>query len=207
MAAVITTVGLAFLGYLATYLNGLRLAQKQARLTRVNLQLSEFYGPLFALMEANSRVYDTFSERYARPDGRDPFRHDIPPSEHELAEWRTWAGTVFIPNIQAMRDVVVSKADLLIEEEMPQVLLDLCAHVSGYEITAAGWARGNYDEHLSLIPFPGQELRRYTRDRFALLKSEQARLLGHRARPRRPRPRVTAPLHPRWCPQKGLSWS
>ncbi|MEU9992976.1 hypothetical protein AB0E10_40650 [Streptomyces sp. NPDC048045] len=178
MATVIVTVVLAFIGYLATYLNGLRLAQRQARLTRVNQQLSDFYGPLFALMEANSRTYDTFSDKYARPDGRDPFRHDTPPTEQELAEWRTWASTVFIPNIQAMRDVVVTKADLLIEEEMPQALLQLCAHVSGYEITAARWAQGNYGEHLSLISFPGRELREYIRDRFAQLKSEQAQLLG-----------------------------
>ncbi len=78
-----------------------------------------------------------------------------------------------------MRDVVVTKADLLIEEEMPEVLLQLCAHVSGYEITAARWAQENYEEHLSLMPFPGRELRKYIRDRFVLLKSEQARLLGH----------------------------
>ncbi|MFJ9821533.1 hypothetical protein ACIRU3_41075 [Streptomyces sp. NPDC101151] len=78
-----------------------------------------------------------------------------------------------------MRDVVVTKADLLIEEEMPQALLEFCAHVSGYEITAARWAQGNFDEHLSLISFPGRELREYIRDRFARLKSEQARLLGH----------------------------
>ncbi len=79
MATVIVTVGLAFIGYLVTYLNGLRLAQRQARLTRVNQQLSDFYGRLFALMEANSRTYDTFSRKYARADGRDPFHHDIPP--------------------------------------------------------------------------------------------------------------------------------
>ncbi|NKX86424.1 hypothetical protein [Nocardia coubleae] len=182
MAALITTVALAFVGYLATYLNSVRLAQRQARLTRVNLQLSDFYGPLFALMEANSRVYDTFSAKYVRPDGRDPFRHDIPPTEGELAEWRTWATAVFIPNIQAMRDVVVTKADLLIEKEMPRVLLELCAHTSGYEITAAGWAQGNYGDHLSLIPFPGRELREYTRDRFMFLKGEQARLLGARTK-------------------------
>ncbi|MGK5496474.1 hypothetical protein ACSNOF_00680 [Streptomyces sp. URMC 125] len=102
-----------------------------------------------------------------------------PPTEQELAEWRTWATTVFIPNIRTMRDVVVTKADLLIEEEMPPALLQLCAHVSGYEITAARWAQGNYEEHLSLISFPGRELREYIRDRFTQLKSEQARLLGH----------------------------
>ncbi|MFJ4821658.1 hypothetical protein ACIP5L_00055 [Streptomyces bacillaris] len=185
MTTLIVTVGLALVGYLATYLNGVRLAQRQARLARVNLQLSDFYGPLFALMEANSRTYDTFSERHARPDGRDPFDHDIPPTEQELAEWRTWAGTVFIPNIQAMRDVVVTKADLLIEQEMPPALLQLCAHVSGYEITAARWAQGRYEEHLSVIPFPGRELMDYTRDRFTRLKKEQAVLLGHTAAGRR----------------------
>jgi len=86
------------------------------------------------------------------------------------------------PRIQrqaADRDVVVTKADLLIEEEMPQALPQLCAHVSSYEITAARWARGNYAEHLSVIPFPGRALREYIRDRFTQLKREQARLLGH----------------------------
>ncbi|MFF1679283.1 hypothetical protein ACFVYG_25030 [Streptomyces sp. NPDC058256] len=178
MATVILTVGLAFIGYLATYLNGLRLAQRQARLARVNAQLSDFYGPLFALMEANSRIYDAFAANYARPDGRDPFDHEIPPSEQELAQWRTWATTVFIPNIRAMRDVVVTRADLLTEEEMPAALLELCAHVYGYEITAARWSEGDFEQHLSLLPFPGRELMEYTRDRFTRLKSEQASLLG-----------------------------
>ncbi|MFG2341679.1 hypothetical protein [Streptomyces yangpuensis] len=86
-----------------------------------------------------------------------------------------------------MRDVIVTKADLLIEEEVPPVLLQLCAHVAGYEITAARWAQGDHTEHLSLIPFPGRELKQYTRDRFTRLKSEQALLLGHSARTRRRR--------------------
>jgi hypothetical protein len=179
MTTIIVTVALAFAGYLATYFNSLRLAEREAKLTRVNQQLSDFYGPLFALMESNGRTYDTFSETYARPDGRDPFLHDTPPTEHELAEWRIWATTVFIPNVQAMREVIVAKADLLIEEQMPEVLLQLCAHVSSYEVTAARWAEGDYKEHLSLIHFPGRELREYISGRFALLKREQARLLGH----------------------------
>ena len=87
-----------------------------------------------------------------------------------------------------MRDVVVTKADLLIEEEMPSVLLQLCAHVAGYEIAAAGWAQDNHEEHLSLIPFPGRELRQYIRDRFTRLKSEQATLLGTQGRTKRRNP-------------------
>ncbi|MFG3253851.1 hypothetical protein [Streptomyces sp. NPDC048172] len=178
MSTVITTIALAFAGYAATYLNGLRLAERQARLTRVNSQLSDFYGPLFALMQTNGRAYDAFAEKYARPDGRDPFRHETPPTERELAEWRLWATTVFLPNIQAMRDVVVNQADLLVEEEMPPVLLQLCAHVAGYEVTAVRWAEAQHEEHLSLIPFPGRELKQYTRDQFIRLKREQTKLLG-----------------------------
>lgn len=114
--------------------------------------------------------------------GHEPFF-----TEQELAEWRTWAGTVFIPNIQAMRDVVVTKADLLIEQEMPPALLQLCAQVSGYEITAARWAQGRYDEHLSVIPFPAGELMEYTRDRFTRLKRSRRFSSATPQQGRRPR--------------------
>ncbi|SCD46338.1 hypothetical protein GA0115239_102134 [Streptomyces sp. BpilaLS-43] len=180
MSTVVVTVTLAFVGYIATYLNGLRLAQRQERLARLNRQLSDFYGPLFALTEANSRIFGAFTQRNARPDGRSPFVHEIPPPEHELAEWRLWVDTVFLPNIQAMRDLVIGHADLLSESEMPPILLQLCAHVSGYEITSARWEQGNYDQHLSVVPFPSEEMAAYARRSFASLKQEQSRLLGGR---------------------------
>ncbi|MFC8228906.1 hypothetical protein [Streptomyces sp. NPDC057287] len=180
MTAVIVTVGLAFVGYLVTYLNSLRLSQRQERLARVNRQLSDFYGPLFSLTEASGRTFAAFAERHARPDGRSPFDHGTPPSEEELEEWRLWMTTVFLPNIRAMRDLVIHHADLLRDPQMPPLLLDLCAHVSGYEVTAARWDRGTYDQHLSVVWFPGQELADYARREFSVLKKEQARLLGRR---------------------------
>ncbi len=132
-------------------------------------------------MEANTRIYRNYYEKYVRSDGRHFTLHDTPPTEEELAEWRMWATTVFIPNLRAMREVVVTKADLLMEEEVPQVLLDLCAHASGYEVTAARWEQGDHEEYLAVIRYPGDELRRYVRDRFTRLKGEQARLLGRSA--------------------------
>ncbi|MEU2025277.1 hypothetical protein ABZ565_24495 [Streptomyces sp. NPDC016469] len=180
MITLAVTIGLTFAGYALTYLNGLRLAQRQERLARVNRQLSDFYGPLFALTEANSRIFTAFLERNARPDGRSPFDHETPPTEEELAEWRLWVTTVFLPNIRAMRDLVLAHADLLSEPVMPPLLLQLCAHVSGYEITAARWSRGSHEQHLSVVPFPSQEIAAYARRGFAELKKEQARLLGRR---------------------------
>ena len=178
MIAVAVTISLALVGYVATYLNGLRLAQRQERLVRVNRQLSDFYGPLFALTESNSRIFSAFRARNARPDGRSPFVHEIPPTGAELVEWRLWVTTVFLPNAQTMRDLVIEHADLLRESEMPTILLQLCAHVSGYEITAARWAREDYDQHLSVVPFPADEINNYARQGFTWLKAEQARLLG-----------------------------
>ena len=67
MSAVVVTIGLALAGYVVTYLNRVRLAQRQERLARVNRQLASFYGPLFALTEANSRTFAAFVERHARP--------------------------------------------------------------------------------------------------------------------------------------------
>ncbi|MEU2758647.1 MULTISPECIES: hypothetical protein [unclassified Streptomyces] len=180
MIALVVTITLAFVGYVAAYLNGLRLAQRGERLARINRQLSDFYGPLFAITEANSRAFGAFAERNVRPDGRSPFDHEDPPTEEELAEWRLWVTSVFLPNIRTMRDLVVTHADLLREPAMPPILLTLCAHVSGYEITAARWAQGQFDQHQSVVPFPSQDLADYAREGFTALKAEQSRLLGRR---------------------------
>ncbi|MFE0105255.1 hypothetical protein [Streptomyces sp. NPDC059009] len=183
MGAAITTVLLAFVGYLVTYLNGLRLAQRQERLARINRQLSELYGPLLALTEINSRVYGAFSDRHPRPDGRSPLQHapdETPLTDEELAEWRLWLTKVFLPNHQAMRDVLVTKADLLREPHMPPVLLEVYAHASWDELTAARWDQGDLTLEQPPEPFPMTEMRRYVRDNFDQLKQEQAALLGRR---------------------------
>jgi hypothetical protein len=182
MSATVVTIALAFVGYLATYFNSVRLSQRQERLLRVNRQLSDFYGPLFALTEANNRIFNAFMEGNAtRPDGRSPFAAGgEPPTDEELAEWRLWVSTVFLPNIRAMRDIVVTKADLLAEPQVPTVLLELSAHVSGYEIMEAKWARGDNTQHLSSVPFPAEELALYARQAFTQLKEEQSSLLGRR---------------------------
>ncbi|MFD4714238.1 hypothetical protein ACFWN5_31840 [Streptomyces sp. NPDC058430] len=157
MIAVVVTIGLAFVRYVVTYLNGLRLLQRQERLARVNRQLSDFYGPLFALTEANSRTFRAFVARHARPGGQSPFTHEPLPTPEELTEWRLWVTTDFLPNIQAMRDLIIEHGDLLNEPEMPPLLLQLCAHVSGYEITAARWAQGHHDHHLSVVSFSSED--------------------------------------------------
>jgi hypothetical protein len=56
----VVSISLALLGYIATYRNNLRLDRHKDRLTRVDDQLSNLYGPLFALIRANRRAWDAF---------------------------------------------------------------------------------------------------------------------------------------------------
>src|SRR5687768_15296247 len=109
----IVTIALAAAGYLFTYLNNLRLAQRQEQLARVNRQLSELYGPLFARIEAGERIFDQYKERHGRPGGV-WFLADqaAPPTEEELKEWRFWVLAFFVPNNRQLYEAIITKADL-----------------------------------------------------------------------------------------------
>jgi hypothetical protein len=78
-----------------------------------------------------------------------------------------------------MRDLVVNRADLLEEDELPRCLLDLCAHVSAYEPVLTAWANGDYRKHTAPLNFPAAELAEYASTAFRRLKAEQNQLLAH----------------------------
>lgn len=182
VALVVTTVTailLALLGYLATYLNNVRTTQRTEQLNRVNKQLNEFYGPLFALTQANDIAWRKFREEYS-PYGAF-FSKSAPPTDEELQIWRFWMQTVFMPSNLRMYEIIVSKADLLIEKDMPECLLLFCAHVAAYQPVLKKWELKDYSEHTSLINYPTKELLEYCDKSFERLKAEQSKLLGVKA--------------------------
>ncbi|MFJ7200205.1 MULTISPECIES: hypothetical protein [unclassified Streptomyces] len=79
-----------------------------------------------------------------------------------------------------MRDILISKADLVSEPRMPLILLEVYAHASWHEITVARWEQGGHTLERAPQPFPVTEMRRYVRDGFDRLRKEQAALLGRR---------------------------
>jgi hypothetical protein len=172
----IITVILAFSGYLITYLNNIRLSQRTERLARVNRQLAELYGPLFALSQASDRAWQAFRRKY-RP-GRTYFGQGTPPNDEELEAWRLWMNTVFMPNNLRMYELLLSKSDLLIESETPKCLLDFYAHVTAYQTVIKKWENNDFSEHTSLIDYPNQELIEYIRKSYVELKAEQSQLIG-----------------------------
>jgi hypothetical protein len=175
------TIVLAFTGYLATYLNSVRLAQRNQRLERINKQLGELYGPLYGLIDSESAVFKVFRSK-VRP-GQHFFDDSDPPSAEDLEAWREWMTNVFAPINNRMYELVLTKSDLLIETDMPQCLRDLCAHVVGYQLIMKQWERGDYSENMSVLPFPQETLEKYISDSYDTLKHEQARLLGKKSPP------------------------
>jgi hypothetical protein len=172
------TILLAGAGFVATYLNNLRLARRKDRLDRVSKQLSDFYGPLLALSGAADRSWAEFMDRY-RP-GAEAFFGDpaSPPTRQHLELFRLWIRHVFMPLNVRMVDVVTNKADLLDEPCVPPFLLQLCAHVASYQAILQRWDNEDFLEDTTGIAFPAQEIIEYAESTFGRLKEEQNKLLG-----------------------------
>jgi hypothetical protein len=169
---------LALLGYLITHQSSIRIAQRKERLERVNRQLSEFYGPLFALTSSSRLAWGAFQMKYSRDGSFFDDEAKIPADE--LEAWRLWMTTVFMPSNLRIYELIVLKTDLLIETEIPDCLLKFCAHVSVYQTILKRWEKKDFSEHLSVINFHGGELLQYSENAFRILKDEQDRLIRYK---------------------------
>ena len=90
--------------------------------------------------------------------------------------------TVFVPVHRRMMEFVLERADLIEEREMPSCLLDLYAHVNGYQAILKEWETGEIsierEDNISVVNFPGQELADYATTAFDRQKAEWADPLG-----------------------------
>jgi hypothetical protein len=181
-AVAIIGVCIAVIGYFVKYRTDLRLAQRNDRLERINRQLSEFYGPLLALTRSSGQSWQAFRKRYRPPGSESFWKSDPPPTREDAIAWRLWMTTVFMPVHQRMMELVLNRADLIEEPEMPPSLLDLCAHVNGYQAILKEWEKGEIstarEDNISVVNFPGEKLAEYAATAFGRLKAEQAELLG-----------------------------
>jgi hypothetical protein len=84
--------------------------------------------------------------------------------------------TIFMPLNDVREKIIIEKAYLIIEEKMPQCLLDFVTHVVGYKAVLTKWNNDDYSERRSTIGWP-PEFDVYVRDSYAALKAEQTRLM------------------------------
>jgi hypothetical protein len=167
--AAVLTIVLAFAGYLVTFLSTRMMALRADRLRLVNERLNEFYGPLYVASQAGNIAYRSLLKKQGKTQS-------FPILDGEMKEWMLWMTTIFMPLNDIRERVIIQKAYLVVEERMPQCLLDFVTHVVGYKAVLAKWAEGNYAERRSTIGWP-PEFDVYVRNSYAALKAEQTRLM------------------------------
>jgi hypothetical protein len=172
-AAVAATV----LAGVLSYASAQRLRRQQARLDWINAQLAELYGPLNAVLQANKIAHQRLVD-VMRPGHTTLFGDGIEPlDDQELERWRTWVTYSAHPRAIRAYQVICTKAHLLIDDDMPECLLEFCAHKAGYDVLVQRWRQGDYREHLSVVRHPGDALYDYVAAAFADLKRTQGELL------------------------------
>lgn len=174
LIAAIAVILAALLAAVVSYLQARRLQRSQARLKRLNAQLEELYGPLYATLEASRLAYSRFLDKLRPGSSSLFFDSGFPPaSSEELRLFRQWIEIVSHPRATSAYELIISKAHLLIEDEMPACLLQFCAHKAGYDVITQRWKDQDFSEHLSVVRHPGEELHSYLRQSFTRLKRDQ----------------------------------
>jgi len=163
------TILLAFLGYLATAWSARMLARRKDKLELVNRRLNEFYGPLYVASQAGNIAYRSLLKKQGKTQS-------FPILDSEMKEWMLWMTTIFMPLNDVREKIIIEKAYLIVEEQMPHCLLDFVTHVVGYKAVLAKWAEGDYSERRSTIGWP-PEFDIYVERSYKALKAEQTRLV------------------------------
>jgi hypothetical protein len=167
--AAILTIVLAFAGYLVTFFSSRMLARRQDKLRLVDRRLSEFYGPLYVASKAGNIAYRALLKKQGKTQSE-------PILDSEMKEWVLWMTTIFIPLNEVREKIIIEKAYLIVEQQMPPCLLDFVTHVVGYKALLSKWAEGDYSERRSSIGWP-PEFDAYVERSYAALKAEQTCLL------------------------------
>ena len=163
------TINLAFIGYLATFMSARTLARRRDKLRLVNKRLNEFYGPLYVASQAGHIAYRSLLKKQGKTQS-------FPILDEEMKEWVLWMTTIFMPLNDVREKIIIEKAYLIIEEQMPHCLLEFVTHVVGYKAVLAKWAEGDFSERRSTIGWP-PDFDSYVERSYAALKAEQTRLI------------------------------
>lgn len=176
LISLMITIALAFSGYLYTYETQLKLAQRDAKLERVNSQLRNLYGPLYALTQVEQRNWKYFRQEN-KPNGG-YWGGAIPPTEAEAKAWRIYISEVDMPRYLKMEQVILENSDLIEGNDMPDILLDLSIHIAGYKEVLHRWKNNDFSVNTSYYNYPNS-IRAYAEEHYKALKKRQSQLLGH----------------------------
>jgi hypothetical protein len=92
------------------------LTRRRDKLDLVNKRLNEFYGPLYVASEAGNIAYRSLLQKQGKSQS-------FPILDDEMKEWVLWMTTIFMPLNDIREKIIIEKAYLIIEEQMPTCLL------------------------------------------------------------------------------------
>ncbi len=168
-------VVLALCGYFYAYFYGKKQEQRKNRLERINRQLDELYGPLLAIVQSNQQAWENFIAKHA---GNSSFyKKENNPTPEEVAEFHNWMSTVFMPNNDELHTIIKNNTSLLVENEIPGVLLALFAHIMEFRINFKERKEAHAEVAESRSKYPGKALLQYCEDKFRELKTEQISII------------------------------
>jgi hypothetical protein len=124
---------------------------------------------------AGAIVFAALRKKLRREEGVLFNRRD--PDPEAFSEWKIWLVNVFMPLNDLLERLILHKAHLIREQEMPECLLLFVAHNAAYKAVLKKWESNDFSDYLSIIDFP-VEIEQYASTSFKELKEEQLRLVG-----------------------------
>lgn len=175
--AIVATVGLAFIGYIVTYIQQRMQASREAKLIRVNAQLRELYGPLYSVLKANQAIWEQFSQKMWPTHGKPAyFAAGETLSNEELERWRIWMLEVFEPLNRKIEEVILNNGDLLEDDAYPKIFTEALSHIAAYRALYPKWQAGDFTQHASIIDYPAGLLA-HVEPIYLMLRSRQESLM------------------------------
>lgn len=179
--SLIATILLALSGYLITYRQDLYLTRRRERLELINKRLDEFYGPLYISTQASREAFQVFLQTVKtmqKPEDGETFDIALAPKGlWSSPEWRAWFTDIIYPLLIKSDEVILHKAYLIREAELPECLLHFVAHMASFRRVMKKWEQGDFTEGGPIIKFP-RELNEYAATSYKQLKSEQLKLIA-----------------------------
>jgi hypothetical protein len=181
-----TVAGMLILGILGLFAAGLQYIanskrdRMKAQLKYVQTQLRELYGPLLALAEINQRTRRAFHRTYnpSTPSHRFWTDPEHPPTENDIKAWRLWMAEIWLPNDIRMTELIMAHGELVIQNGMPECLIDLCAHTLIMKSYLAGLEEGEPIDIRHVPEYSYDRILSYLVDSYTNRKRLQDRLQG-----------------------------
>lgn len=88
---------IALIGYLVTYIQSIRLEQRTQKINRINHQLRDFYGPMYAIVSSSKSSFYALVRKTIPEGDKEKFKQLIRANPRSAAsiEYRKWMEEVY----------------------------------------------------------------------------------------------------------------